>query len=235
MNAKRQAALLPMLVAALLFLAGCTAYGPSLDFPFTRPRAVADFDQGSNQPPTEHTLYAMARLFSAEGRDAECESVLVRCIQQYPHFMPAYCDLAGLYLSQRKLEESLRVLNAGLRVSPRDPILVNNLGMCMLVGGRYGEALRMFSEAAGIVPDDARYRANMAVALAMMGRDPEALSLYEQIMSPSDARHNLAILAEARNNAKDLTRGEKASKVGPGKDAGVSITAHNLCCRFRAG
>lgn len=209
MNAKRQAALLPMLVPALLFLAGCTAHGPSSDFPFTRPRTVADFEQGSNRPPTEHTLYAMARLFSAEGRDAECESVLVRCIQQYPHFMPAYCDLAGLYLNRRRLDESVRVLNAGLRVSPRDPILMNNLGMCMLVGGRYGEALRMFSEAAGTVPDDARYRANMAVALAMMGRDSEALSLYEQVLSSSDARHNLAVLAEARKAAEDLTHEEE--------------------------
>ncbi|MGB6970391.1 MAG: tetratricopeptide repeat protein [Methyloceanibacter sp.] len=200
MNAKRQAALLPILVAALLFPAGCTAYGPSSDFPFTRPRTVADFEQGSNRPPTEHTLYAMARLFSTEGRDAECESVLVRCIQQYPHFMPAYCDLAGLYLNRRRLDESVRVLNAGLRVSPRDPILMNNLGMCMLVGDRYGEALSMFSEAAGIMPEDARYRANMAVALGMMGRYAEALSLYEQIVSSSDAHHNLAILREARND-----------------------------------
>ncbi|MGB6909635.1 MAG: tetratricopeptide repeat protein [Methyloceanibacter sp.] len=72
--------------------------------------------------------------------------------------------------------------------------------MCMLVGDRYGEALSMFSEAAGIMPEDARYRANMAVALGMMGRYAEALSLYEQIMSSSDAHHNLAILREARND-----------------------------------
>lgn len=209
MNAKRHTTLLPMLVAALLFLAGCMAYGPSLDFSSARPQTVAVFDQGSNRSPTEHTLYAMARLFSAEGRDAECESVLVRCIQQYPHFMPPYNDLAGLYVSQRRMEESVRVLNAGLQISPRDPILINNSGMCMLVVGCYDEALRMFSQAAGVVPEDARYRANMAVALAMLGRDTEALSLYEQILSSSDARHNLAILAEAKKNAEDLTREKK--------------------------
>lgn len=216
MNPRRHIVGLLTLLAVLGCGAGCARYGPSADASLDRLRTDRHFDQEPNQPPSAHTLYTMARLLGAEGRATECESALVRCIQQYPHFMPAYCDLAELYLSRRRLDEALRVLNAGLRVSPQDPVLLNNLGMCILVGGRYREALDLFTEAAGIAPGNARYRANMAVALGMMGRYAEALSLYEQIMSSSDAHHNLAILCEAKND-KDLAR-EERGQAGEGQE-----------------
>ena len=42
----------------------------------------------------------------------------------------------------------------------------------------------------------------MAVALGMMGRYQEALALYRHLISEADARHNLNVLSEARNDTE---------------------------------
>jgi hypothetical protein len=57
---------------------------------------------------------------------------------------------------------------------------------------------------------DARYRGNMALALGMLGRYEESLSLYQQVVSPSDAHFNLAVICDAR---KDPARAEQEYKL----------------------
>ena len=42
------------------------------------------------------------------------------------------------------------------------------------------------------------YVANQAMTLAMLGHEKQATALYERVMKYSDARHNLRILAKAR-------------------------------------
>jgi len=158
------------------------------------------FETGNSSRPTAETLYAMARILAAQGRGAECEAVLTRTIREYPRFMPAYCDLAEAQLRSHRTDDAIRTLEAGLRISPRDPILLNNIGMCWFLKGDYDKCLAMFTRAAGVVPQNARYRANMAMALGMQGRYEEALSLYKQVLPEADAHYNLGVLCESRGD-----------------------------------
>jgi Flp pilus assembly protein TadD len=157
-----------------------------------------EFQKGAERPPTADTLYALAELLIAQGNDAHAELVLRRLTSEYPKFIPAYNSLAELEMRQRKIDEAMKALNDGLELSPDDPVLINNRGMCWMVRQDYRKALADFTKAAGLMPENARYRANMAVALAFLGRDEEALSLYKQILPEDKAKHNLDVIQQAR-------------------------------------
>lgn len=200
-----------ILTLLLALLPACTTTGTSARDrdAAEHARALAaqdDFDRAMQRAPTARTLYALARILEAQRRDAEAESVLNKLIASHRDFLPAYNDLAELYVRQRKIDQALQTLNAGLAVQPRSPVLLNNLGMAYLVKGDHEAALRQFTQAASLDADDARYRANMAVALGLMGRYDEAMSLYRQVTTPAEAHYNLAVLAESRRDLDTAQR-----------------------------
>jgi tetratricopeptide (TPR) repeat protein len=158
------------------------------------------FAAGANRPPTASTLYAMARILKAQGKEPVYEFTLKRILEEYPRFLPARNDLAELQMRQNKLDDALDTLERALKIAPKDALLKNNEGMCWLLKGDHERALSRFTEAARLAPDDARYRANMAVALGMLGRYEECVSLYEQVVTPAEARHNLSVICEARQD-----------------------------------
>ena len=216
---------LVLMVAALLF-GGCVANTNRSGVVYsTRSNADAEFEAGVNRPPTVKTLFALARILAAQGKDADCGFVLRRIIYEHPRFMPAYCDLAELHLRHRRVEDAVAALSAGLDLSPQDPVLLNNLGMCSMLRGDYAEALEMFTSAAAALPQDARYRANMAASSGMMGRYEECLSLYMQVIPTPDAHYNLGVICEARGDsaraaeeyrrAEDSTLSRAASRETP--------------------
>lgn len=156
-------------------------------------------------PPSAKTLYSMAEILATQGKDAECEFVLRRCISQYPGFMPGYNSLAELQLRQGRVHEAVDTLSCALTLRPRDPVLLNNLGMCSLMRREYGEALAHFTKAAGIVPESEKYRANMATCLGLLGRHEECFALLQQILPETQALHNAEILRKACDQQADVT------------------------------
>jgi tetratricopeptide (TPR) repeat protein len=177
-----------------------------------------DFARGANRPPTPKTLYALAQILESQGKDDQAEQILRRIIAEEPRFLPAYCDLAELRLRQRRVDDAYSTLSAGLKVTPDDPILLNNRGMCQVLLKEYEGALANFTRASSLRPDDARYRSNMAMALAMLRRYDESFSLYTLVMTPKDARANLAVLAEANGDterAEQFRNGKKTVAKAP--------------------
>jgi Flp pilus assembly protein TadD len=90
-------------------------------------------------------------------------------------------------------------LSAALEVRPRDPVLLNNLGMCLLLRKEYAQALERFTSAAGLVPENEKYRANMATALGLLGRQEESLALLRQILPRDKADYNAEVLRKAHD------------------------------------
>lgn len=155
------------------------------------------FETQRDLPPSTRTLYAMADILAAQGKDRDCEFTLRRCIQQEPKFTPAYNKLAELLMRQGRVHEADNVLSQALRINSADPILWNNLGMCCLVQRRYGKAVEHFTKAAGQVPESAKFRANLATALALLGRDEESGALLQQVLPDEQAKHNAEVLRKA--------------------------------------
>jgi Flp pilus assembly protein TadD len=184
-----------LLLSAIVLGAGChSSPAPPFEPP---PDLDAEFQQAANRPPTAETLYRLGRLLAAEGKEADCERVLLDGIDRHPSYLPLYSELAQLYIRQRKLETAISTLNKGLAVIPNDAVLLNNLGMCGMLKGDYAMALQNFTLAAAADPDDARYTANMALATGMLGRYDESLVLYRQVVRPAQSHFNLAVICEA--------------------------------------
>lgn len=151
--------------------------------------------------PTARTLYSMAQILMTQSRDTEGELVLRRCMHEYPRFAPAYNGLAELQMRQGRIHEAIEVLSLARKSCPRDPVLSNNLGMCLLLRREHEQALEQFTIAAGIVPESTKYRANMAIALGLLGRQEESGALLQQVLPPDKVQHNEEVLHKACEKA----------------------------------
>jgi Tfp pilus assembly protein PilF len=188
---------LAMGLALVAPLAGCsttTTYEQS--DPSDPAHYGENFDLMGSKPPNIQTIHSMARYCAANGNEVQCELLLQKLITDHPHYMPAYAELAELYLRGDMAENAGEVLKAGLETNPSDPVLRNNLGMCLLFQRKYQAAFDQFMLLSADSPNDARARANMAVSLAMLGRMDEAYAAFEQVMSRPEARHNMELLSE---------------------------------------
>jgi len=209
-------------------LGGCL--GPTRSMSNMEPtidQSELEFQRNRDRPPTAKTLYAIADILAAQGKDSDCEVILKRTIQEYPQFFPAYNSLAELQMRQGHVDEAIDTISRGLRIRPRDPVLLNNLGMCWMVHKDYKKALEMFTKAAGVMAANTRYLANMAVALGLMGRYEESLSLFRQVLPEDQANHNLSVLREAEKKCdSNLYRTE--IRLRKSKD---SISAVSKCVK----
>jgi predicted Zn-dependent protease len=168
-----------------------------------KPEAQAaqdEFEKAVDRPPTPKTLLMLAKVYAGQDSDPQAEVLLRRIIATDPKFIAAYPELAELQLRKRQVDEAIKTLRAGLAVSPREAVLLNNLGMCYLLKRDYDAALHAFVRAAATRPDDARYRSNAAMALGMLGRYTEAASLYKQVLPAADVHYNLGVICQARND-----------------------------------
>jgi tetratricopeptide (TPR) repeat protein len=161
---------------------------------------TADFDSSADQKPTPRMLQAAARVLAAQGKDAEAFAALRRLQMEYPEFIPAYADIAEYHLRQNRPAEAERILLEGLARAPKDPILINNLGMVAMMTGEYDEALDHFGKAADIAPGESRHRANMGTVLGLMGRYDESYAMFEQVVPPAYAHYNVSVLADGRGD-----------------------------------
>jgi Flp pilus assembly protein TadD len=158
----------------------------------------ADFDASADRSPEPGTMLAMAKICAAQGHDSECESLLTRALAAEPGCLPAYTELAALYLRHDLADSAEAVLRRGIDKAPDDSVLRNDLGMCLLLRRHYDAALAEFTRAASTPPLDARHRGNMALALGLLGRDDEALALWQQIVPMQEAQANLELVRKAR-------------------------------------
>ena len=185
-----------LIACICLFTFGCTRHAYVDDEGMYNP-LNKDFQNSAYPPPSPKTLYTMARVLKSQGKYAEAAFVYQRSLNEYPRFMPAYNDLAELYMRFQQSDDAVHVLQAGIEINPSDDVLINNLGMCSLFAKDYEHALIQFTNAAAIRHDETRYRANMAVALAMLERYDESLAMFRTIMTEEDAQYNMIILHSA--------------------------------------
>ena len=204
------ATFLVLSVLCVVCLSGCArSVNVSTDEYLNATTSKSDFNR-SEPVPTAKTLYTVAHILAIQGRDAEREAVEKRIIRQYPNFSPAYDSLAQLQMRQGRTSEAIKTINAGLRIRPKDTVLLNNLGICWLVRMEYEKALQTFTTAAGIMPESVKYRANMAVALSLMGQYEQSLSLYNQILKEDKAIYNIEVMQEAIENGRAVSLSDES-------------------------
>ncbi len=175
----------------LALLLGCSRGGDFDD-------ANSLFDMGSDRPPTSKTMYAIARVMAANEQDDNAERILRSVLREDPDFRPAWLELAELQVRQQRVEEAIETLKLGIQRVPGDPVLLNNLGICMVLRDDFVRAAEHFRQASETWPRDTRFQANLAMALGMQGREREAREIYQRILTAEDVEHNLEVIRRAR-------------------------------------
>ncbi len=195
-----------MLSLPLAALTGCeTAINGGPEAELQR-QIDRDLALNSDRPPTAYTLHAMARLMADQKRNEEAVYVWKRLLDQYPDFIPAYSELAELYVREQRMPLAMETLDQGLAIAPGDPVLNNNMGVCLLMRKDYELALGAFDRAAKADPGQARYHANCATAHGLLARYDEALEAFKQYMAEGAAYHNVALLCEANGDIEEARR-----------------------------
>ncbi|MFP4192423.1 MAG: tetratricopeptide repeat protein, partial [Candidatus Hydrogenedentota bacterium] len=197
------------LVGLAIVFAGCATGNNPSGGPTDRSgggsrEQTEDANSSTIPSPNLKTLYAMARILNVQGKDAQSEAVLKRIIAQYPDFVPAYSDLAKLYMAIGQLEDAKQTLDTALELAPGDPVLLNNRGVCELFKEDYAAALAQFRRAAQSAPREDRYQGNIALALALQERYDEALDVYARIIPEDEAQENLDTIRAMRRQRGEL-------------------------------
>lgn len=185
---------------SLSALGGCAKRNDKLPEAHTR-RTAADtaFAAGAGRAPTAATSYSFAKILVSQGRDRDALYVLSNIVREHPKHLPAYNEMAGVYMRADRLDDAIAALTSGLEQSPHDGVLHNNLGMCYLLKEEPEKALASFTRATEAVPNSAMFRSNRAAALALTARDAEAEREYRTVVGTLQAKQNVLVLARARD------------------------------------
>ena len=163
-------------------------------------RQADDFGSGADRAPTPRTLHMMAKLINENGRTDQAEFVLLRILSDSPEYLPAYVELADLYIEQARFGDAVATLQSAHSTAPNDAVIANNLGVLLLREGSFVEASEVFRTAVELEATEARYHANLAVSLAMQGAYNEAFDAWTAVLPTEEVFWNLGIVAEARGN-----------------------------------
>jgi tetratricopeptide (TPR) repeat protein len=100
----------------------------------------------------------------------------------------------ALYAANEYTKAS-EVLGQALEMSPDDPSLRNDLGLCLLALGRFDEAAREFLGAIGVTPDAAALHHNLGLALRRAERSDEAAGAFQRAteLEPREPSHWLEL------------------------------------------
>jgi len=76
----------------------------------------------SSPPPPDAAFVRLARIRFRQGRAAEAEKILKRCLRIYPGSAEAHDKLAGLYHQTGRRREALRHIEQALKIAPQNPL-----------------------------------------------------------------------------------------------------------------
>jgi tetratricopeptide (TPR) repeat protein len=119
-----------------------------------------------------------AAALDALGRSNEALEYLDRVISIRPQDESAYHTAASILMRLDRYEKARRVLEAGIGATPRNAILLADMGLYHLRTGSPDSAIVRLESALSIDPQLLTARGNLAVAYEREGREKEAADQY---------------------------------------------------------
>ncbi len=118
-------------------------------------------------------------FYSDQGNKEEAESSYHKAIELQDQFVPAYVNLAQLLNEQKKDNEAIKLLMAGLKKVPGNASLHHALGLALVRQKDLDSALEQLSQAAKLARDNVRYNYVYAIALQSAGKQEQAIEVLE--------------------------------------------------------
>src|SRR5213078_3667672 len=118
----------------------------------------------------------------------------------------AHAALGVLYDVQMRPEAEAEH-RAAVKLAPKNPAYLNNLGFSLFLRQHYKEAVTVYESAARLAPLSRRVRTNMGFACAALGDLRRAAREFQMGGTEAEAKNNLGFAYERRgdmSNAYDL-------------------------------
>ncbi|MDG2382024.1 MAG: tetratricopeptide repeat protein [Pirellulaceae bacterium] len=104
---------------------------------------------------------------------------------------------------QGDLDGAIEVYRLAATQYGDDPIVLNDLGLCLARSGRSQEAVESLQAAIQLKPESLLYRNNLAAVLVEADRSNEAVTALEQSYGPAVAHYNVAYLLKQQGKGQD--------------------------------
>lgn len=146
--------------------------------------AQATLSQWLDEYPEDfYTRLARADLHLDAGRLEQAESDYREVVRLAPDSVLAHNNLAWVLLRRDNPREALEHARTAHGRAPRDPQVLDTLGLAHLALSETDEALRWLNEAASLSPDDQGIGIHLADALARKGDSAAARTILTDILS----------------------------------------------------
>lgn len=164
-----------------------------------------------------------ARAMHATGMSDEARTLLEGHVKRAPRDPAGWAALGAVLADAGNLPGSLAALERARRLTPDDPVVLNNLGYARLSANETEEAVRLFRASLTRDPSQPRTRNNLGFALARLERDMEALQAFRAANVEADARYNLGVACVNRGDrGTALTQFNAALEAAPGHPAAAA-------------
>jgi mono/diheme cytochrome c family protein len=117
------------------------------------------------------------------------EAISRHTLEKYPDDFRAHMILGAVMLARANAQGAVPVVQAAVRISPKEAEAHNLLGAVLAAVGRVPEAIEQYRQAVALRPDFVNAHFNLAIALAKATRYDEAIAEYQRILTvyPDDA------------------------------------------------
>jgi len=131
--------------------------------------------------------------------------------------------MAQVLLRDNRPAEAEKAFRECLKDDPKNPEVLDGLGVSLLMQARYKDALGPFDKAVGMAPENGAFRNNRGVALMELGQFKAAQDDF--------------LIAAASQNSEDERRRQPSPRNGPDHDAqvGSGQAVPPAGCRARSG
>ncbi|MBC6443955.1 MAG: tetratricopeptide repeat protein [Alphaproteobacteria bacterium GM202ARS2] len=181
-------------------MAALNGYGETL-MALERPQdAVTVFEHSLSQQPYDNgrALFGLAKTYLALGRIEEAIENYLLIVQMWPENPEGYNGLGVAYDSKGFHDEAQKTYRKGLSYAPGDVSLSNNLGVSLILNGRFAEAVHALQPLSFDQKATPKVRQNLAFAYAFLGDMKAAEQISRIDLDPQASQRNLEFFRQLR-------------------------------------
>jgi len=155
----------------------------------------------ATHPDAPAALMTRAEALTALGQLSAARTDFEHILRLHPHSAPALVGLGRVSLASDPAAAETAFRSA-LKLTPRDAIALNDLGIALDLEGRHAAAEQSYRQALALRPGMTSAQVNLALSLAMQGHGADAIHLMRPLATAPKAGRKLredyaAVLAMA--------------------------------------
>jgi Tfp pilus assembly protein PilF len=149
------------------------------------------FDSGPVKPNLHLTA---AAVMEQNGELDAAHEHYRKALEMEPSSRPALIGIARLHHRAGKLNEAIAAYQHAARTVGNDPVILNDLALCLTHARRHPEAIETLRAAVAAKPDSLLYRNNLAAVLVEANRADEAVQVLAEKHGLAVAHYNVGYL-----------------------------------------